>query len=179
MNISLKPVRYGALNRVLPAVYTDEISYYEVLAKLTEKINEVIETLNQINDIYATIEMLEKSQAEQDARIAAEMKAQYDYLMTYIQSEIIRLEELIRQIVAGQVTIFDPTYGIKPRPVGEVVSNVYHWTRYYAEYAGVIDALELTALQRDELGLVAKTFDLFSMQYYSKAEAPYPYPSAN
>lgn len=175
MDISLKPVKYFGVNRVLPAVYTDEISYYEVLAKLTEKINEVIETLNQINDIYATIEMLEQSQAEQDARIAAEMKAQYDYLMTYIQSEVIRLEELIRQIVAGQVTVFDPTYGIKPRPVGEVISNTYHWTRYYADYAGEIDALAYTASQRDGFGIAAKTFDLFSMQYYTKAEAPHPY----
>ena len=36
------PFRYY-VQMVLPAVYGDELSYYEVLAKVTEKLNEVIE----------------------------------------------------------------------------------------------------------------------------------------
>ena len=40
------PFRYY-VQMVLPAVYGDELSYYEVLAKVTEKLNEVIENLNK------------------------------------------------------------------------------------------------------------------------------------
>ena len=48
------PFRYY-VQMVLPAVYGDELSYYEVLAKVTEKLNEVIENLNKqgqnVNDL--------------------------------------------------------------------------------------------------------------------------------
>lgn len=175
MDMNPKPVKYCGVNRVLPAVYTDEISYYEVLAKLTETLNELIDSYNNMTATYATIEMLEQSQAEQDTRFTTKLKEQYDYIMAHIQTEVERLEKLIADIVAGQVTVFDPTYGIKPRPIDKVIRNTYHWTRYYADYAGEIDALAYTASQRDGFGIVAKTFDLFSMQYYTKADAPHPY----
>ena len=42
---SLKQFKFYA-QKVLPLVYDDSLSYYEVLAKLTSKINEVIETFN-------------------------------------------------------------------------------------------------------------------------------------
>lgn len=47
--------------RVLPAVYGDELSYYEVLAKLADTINEVLEGRNQDNDdLKAVYEYLEE-----------------------------------------------------------------------------------------------------------------------
>ena len=42
---SLKQFKFYA-QKILPLVYDDSLSYYEVLAKLTSKINEVIETYN-------------------------------------------------------------------------------------------------------------------------------------
>ena len=35
--------------KVLPLVYDDSLSYYEVLCKLTTKMNEIIETFNSLN----------------------------------------------------------------------------------------------------------------------------------
>ena len=41
--------------KILPTVYDDSMSYYEVLCKLTGKVNEVIENGNEINQDYAQI----------------------------------------------------------------------------------------------------------------------------
>lgn len=162
--------------RVLPAVYGDEISYYETLCKLTHKLNELIDAFNAMTETYATLEDLKNSQDAQDAEWQIKLDNVYNTLDTYIKSEILRIEKLIADIVAGQVTIFDPTTGITPQPVEDVVNRVYHWLRYFADYTTVIDALNMSAQQRDDMMLEAKTFDLFSMQYYSKGEYPTPAP---
>lgn len=49
------------VQKILPAVYTDELSYYELLANIQRKVNEVIESLDNLNDW----------QAAQDALITA------------------------------------------------------------------------------------------------------------
>lgn len=46
MNDKIKPVFPYYCNKVLPVVYEDSLSYYEVLCKLTAKMNEIIESLN-------------------------------------------------------------------------------------------------------------------------------------
>lgn len=46
MNNKIKPVFPYYCNKVLPLVYEDSLSYYEVLGKLTSKMNEIIESLN-------------------------------------------------------------------------------------------------------------------------------------
>lgn len=163
-------------NRVLPAVYSDEISYYEQIAKICEKINELVKLYNNIEELYVTKEELKNSQDAQDATWKANLEQVYNTLDTYIRSEVKRLEDIIAKAFAGKVTVFDPTYGIAPRPVEQVIKNVYHWLRYYADYASVIDELNFTCKTRDDLSLTAKTFDLFSMLYYSKSEYPQPAP---
>ena len=47
----IRPFRFFA-NKVLPLVYDDSLSYYEVLAKLTGKVNEVIENVNNNLEEY-------------------------------------------------------------------------------------------------------------------------------
>lgn len=170
----VNPIKQGCYNRVLPAVYSDELSYYEMLAKLKHKLNELIKVFNEQTELYATIELLNKSQNEQDKVWAAQLSAMNDALSTRITSEVDRLEKIIAETVAGKVTVFDPTYGIEPRPVEQVIKNVYHWLRYYADYAVTIDNLLLSAEARDAMALEARTFDLYSMQYYSKSDIPAP-----
>lgn len=47
----IKPL-YFWCQKVLPLVYDDSLSYYEVLCKLREKINEIIEVSNGWQDQY-------------------------------------------------------------------------------------------------------------------------------
>lgn len=42
---NIKPIKYWC-NKVLPLVYDDSLSYYELLSKLTYKMNEIIEAVN-------------------------------------------------------------------------------------------------------------------------------------
>ena len=172
----MTPMKGFYCQKVLPAVYDDSLSYYEVLCKLTDAVRELQSIIDNWQDVYVTKAEMQASQDEQDARWAAELKDAYDDLMDALKGEVARLEKLIADIVAGQVTVFDPTYGIKPRPVDVVIRNVYHWLRYYADYASTIDALNLTAKERDDYQVGAKNFDLFSMQYYSHGEMPTPSP---
>lgn len=172
----MKPMRGFYCQKVLPAVYDDSLSYYEVLCKLTEAVRELQSIIDGWVDVYVTKAELSASQDEQDARWAAELQDAYDELMDALNGEVDRLEKMIAEVVAGQVTVFDPTYGIKPRPVDTVIRNVYHWLRYYADYASTIDGLNLTAKTRDDYQVGAKNFDLFSMLYYSHGDMPSPAP---
>lgn len=53
--------------KILPAVYDDSMSYYEVICKLVEKVNEVIEKYDGYDDLFAeTIELLKEFQKELD-----------------------------------------------------------------------------------------------------------------
>lgn len=54
--------------KILPLVYDESLSYYEVLCKFSAKLNEVIETINggitpelieRINEIYANVYYIE------------------------------------------------------------------------------------------------------------------------
>lgn len=171
--------------KVLPAVYDDSLSYYELVCKIQAKLNEVIEKLNLIDlSIFATKdeleqglaeldealrELLEVSQAEQTVMLKAHTLAKISQLKA-------ELEEEIKNAVVGKVQIFDPTYGISTRDVDTVVRRVYHWLRYYADYAKTIDELSKTAKERDDMALEARTFDLYNMEYYSKTELPSPLP---
>lgn len=172
----MEQIRGFYCQKVLPAVYDDSFSYYEDLCKLTYAVQELQSIIDNWQDVYVTKAEMHASQDEQDARWADELQAAYDELMDALKGEVARLEKIIADIVAGQVTVFDPTYGIKPRPVDVVIRNVYHWLRYYADYASTIDALNLTAKTRDDYQVGAKNFDLFSMQYYSHGEMPTPSP---
>lgn len=45
INTSIKPLRYW-VQKVLPLVYDDSLSYYELLNKVVDKLNEVVDTDN-------------------------------------------------------------------------------------------------------------------------------------
>lgn len=164
-------------NRVLPSVYSDELSYYEQLNKLCKQICDLTNQFNNMVIDYVTVAQLQESQDEQDRKFNQQILDNYNKIMDYTQGEIVRLEKLIAEAIAGKVTIFDPTYGLYPRKVEQVVKNVYHWLRYYADYALTIDALNLTAKTRDDYQIRAKDFDLYSMMYYSHTDNPTPLPT--
>ncbi len=46
----VRPLLAYAVQRVLPAVYDDSLSYYEVLAKVQHKLDEVVSSLANLND---------------------------------------------------------------------------------------------------------------------------------
>ena len=83
------PFRYY-VQMVLPAVYGDELSYYEVLAKVTEKLNEVIENLNKqgqnVNDLMAFYNQLKAQVDALENEVDAIKNGEYVHL--YLDSII-------------------------------------------------------------------------------------------
>lgn len=83
------PFRYY-VQMVLPAVYGDELSYYEVLAKVTEKLNEVIENLNKqgqnVNDLMVFYNQLKAQVDALENEVDAIKNGEYVHL--YLDSII-------------------------------------------------------------------------------------------
>ena len=74
-------------HKVLPLVYDDALSYYEVLCRYTEKLNEVIDLCNSLSD-----EILEQAYAYTDSKIAETFEE--------VDRKIAELEQLIRDTTA-------------------------------------------------------------------------------
>ena len=95
------PFRYY-VQMVLPAVYGDELSYYEVLAKVTEKLNEVIENLNkQGQNVPDLMVFYNQLKAQVDA-LENEVEAvkNGEYVELYLDSIIAWIDANLQQLVS-------------------------------------------------------------------------------
>lgn len=95
------PFRYY-VQMVLPAVYGDELSYYEVLAKVTEKLNEVIENLNKqgqnVNDLMAFYNQLKARVDALENEVDAIKNGEYVHL--YLDSIVNWIDANLQQLVS-------------------------------------------------------------------------------
>lgn len=95
------PFRYY-VQMVLPAVYGDELSYYEVLAKVTEKLNEVIENLNKqgqnVNDLMVFYNQLKARVDALENEVDAIKNGEYVHL--YLDSIINWIDANLQCLVA-------------------------------------------------------------------------------
>ncbi len=161
----LRPV----CNRVLPAVYTDELSYYEVLCKVTSKLNEVIELVGD----YATVEQIKQSIKD----LAEYVDAQDEALREYSDMKDEALKNYLLDVIAnsalGKVTVLSNTVGgwVKLQPE---LDRMYNYLRYWALAAYLADGKEYTAQAYDELESRAYEFDVYSAVVYGYTALPYP-----
>ena len=81
--------------KILPLVYDDALSYYEVLCKVSEKLNEVIDTTNEVTEMMtivqeqiAEVEGKIKVLVAQNKEFADEIEAikRGDYVPLYLDS---------------------------------------------------------------------------------------------
>lgn len=82
-------------HKILPLVYDESLSYYEVLCKCVASLNEVIESTNQLNDNVADINSRENALADKVNEIAeeinnfeAEINGKFDELVIRIEAEL-------------------------------------------------------------------------------------------
>lgn len=82
-------------HKILPLVYDESLSYYEVLCKCVASLNEVIESTNQLNDNVADINSRENALADKVNEIAeeinsfeAEINGKFDELVIKIEREL-------------------------------------------------------------------------------------------
>ena len=134
-DVRIPPLRFFT-QRVLPAVYTDELSYYEVLAKVVDKLNELIDVVGD----SATIEQIQQDQN--------------DIVEKYLVS-------LILDATVGKVLVQSQTGG-GICPLQEELDRQYDFLRYYAYNAGKMDSFEKTAQEIDGYDATAYTDDLYN-----------------
>lgn len=103
---SLGPFRYWC-QKVLPAVYGDELSYYEVLCKVRDKLNDTINILNQQGE---NVNGLITLYNELNARVTA-LENEVDdikngkYVELYLDSIIAWIDANLQQLV-GRIVKF-------------------------------------------------------------------------
>ena len=78
----INPLKFWG-QKVLPTVYEDSLSYYEVLNKINSKLNEVIESENNLTTSMAT---LTQQMAEFDANVDEKLDALEDSLSAQIEA---------------------------------------------------------------------------------------------
>lgn len=164
----------------------DMMTDVEYLLGILKKLNEVILQVNKntqfIEEYSGKIEEIENEilalraemsafEDEVNASIAAQFGAIKVELQSMIASTLIQanaytdskfaiLEEEIQHIVAGQITVYDPTTGVIS-PLQTVIDNLYGSTRDDALTATEYDALDLTATAYDAYDLSAFDYDKY------------------
>ena len=102
---------------VLPTVYDDALSYYEVLCKYTEKLNEVIDLCNSLTD-----EILAEAKAYTDEKIAETFEE--------VDQKIRELQQLIDDTVRDFNLLVDETVRTFQGLIDDLQSQYQRFTQY-------------------------------------------------
>lgn len=170
---------------MLPTVYEDALSYYEVLSKISYKLNEVIEQLNQydpesvVNEVISerlaaytnstVIPLINEAKASLQANIDNLSDDYYAYKRT-INNQIGELNTRLTGLGISVVGIEERCNDYTDQKVAEVVYNLplmpspltgEDVTVFQAinELAEMLKNDSLTATQYDALGLTAGVYD--------------------
>lgn len=162
----------------------DMMTDVEFLLGMLKKLNEVIKQVNQntefinnysgkIEEIEAKIDQLYSDMDEFKADTMADINARFQQIIielnsaiatclvqanAYTDSKYAQLQQEIEQIVVGQITVYDPTTGVRS-PLQTVIDNLYDSGRDSALTASEYDALDLTATAYDGYDLTAIEYD--------------------
>ena len=162
----------------------DMMTDVEYLLGILKKLNSMIAQLNantefienyagKIEELEAEMSQLRQEMTDFEAHINAEIANRFIQIKyeleamiataliqanAYTDSVAERLDEEIRNIAIGQITVYDPTTGILS-PLQVVIDNIYGSTREDALTATEYDELELTATAYDAYELTAFEYD--------------------
>ena len=164
----------------------DMMTDVEFLLGILKKLNEVISQTNSntkfIDEYSGKIEDIEQAMADLRAEMTAfenevndNIEAQFSAIKVELQTMIAValtqanaytdgrfsvLEQEIREITLGDITVYDPTTGVLS-PLQTVLDNLYGSTRDDALTATEYDALDLTATAYDAYDITAFDYDKY------------------
>lgn len=179
----LPPISFFQPISIEPKDMMTDVEYLlGILKKLNETIKQVNSNTEFIDNYSGRIEQLETEIAalrsemtdfenEVTADIAnrfADIKVELQAMIStalvqanaYTDAISARLEQEIRDIALGQITVYDPTNGVLS-PLQDVIDNLYGTTREEALTATEYDALQLTVSAYDEYELTAFNYDKY------------------
>ena len=164
----------------------DMMTDVEYLLGILKKLNSMIVQLNsntkfieeysgKIEEIEKEVAALRKEMTDFENQITLEISNRFTEITielhsmiasaltqanAYTDGRIAVVEEEIQQIVAGQITVYDPTTGVVS-PLQTVIDNLYASTREEALTATEYDALQLTATAYDGYDITAFNYDKY------------------
>lgn len=169
------------MSMTTPFVYDDEESFLEMLRKFyqylheltkaTKDLSDEVEAVrNDMNDLEGTVnaklEQINEILVEYDLKIDRIENEIYLFinnqivnLRSYVDSQDNLLNEKIRQIEIGNISLYDPSTGLYS-PLQTVIDNIYDMNRANALTASEYDALDLTATAYDAYELSARDYDV-------------------
>lgn len=162
----------------------DMMTDVEFLLGVLKKLNETIKQVNsntkfiedysgKIEEIEAEIANLRQEMTDFEEEVTESIEEQFNAIKTELQSMIAvtltqanaytdavaaRLDQEIRDIAIGQITVYDPTTGILS-PLQTALDNIYGSSRDNAITASEYDGLELTATTYDGYLITAFDYD--------------------
>ena len=184
---------------ILPIVYDDTLSYYEQLCKFSDKLNEVIENINNFSaDISEEIDSkiaalkvyVDSENQKQNLSVEEKIEQVYNYIekqldavyeyiedgdtviKMYVESEIAKLKKYVDDAILGNILVHDPTTGYK-NTIDIVINHIYDTLRYYGIRCYDFDGLHLTCTNFDNRNISALEFDTLSLLIIGKKYAHY------
>lgn len=184
---------------ILPIVYDDTLSYYEQLCKFSDKLNEVIENINNFSadvsdEIDSKISALkvyvDSENQKQNLSVEEKIEQVYNYIekqldavyeyindgdtviKMYVESEIAKLKKYVDDAILGNILVHDPTTGYK-NTIDIVINHIYDTLRYYGIRCYDFDGLHLTSTDFDNRNISALEFDTLSLLIIGKKYAHY------
>lgn len=181
--------------KVLPAVYDESMSYYEVLCKAVQKMNDIIVTINSFQADYEgytdTQAAILKEYADgQDEKIIAIINEQISTLENELQTQVkqvyetigktdettrgwvmYELDKVYKYIVkyfTDTMQLYNPTNG-ELESLGKVINDIYDALRYFGITAADFYKLELNAYDYDAKMIYAKEYDLYAYEKLVKS----------
>lgn len=142
------------IQKVLPAVYDDSLSYYELLTKLQCKIEELVNFYNQLAE-YQDVQ----DKALRDA---------YDELIRYVDGEISELKQLIDLLESSSLD-WDVQHGYYIDSQ-DAMRDMFNDVTVHAITVGELNELDMTVESLAECGLNVR--GLAVMSYWLKSEFP-------
>lgn len=162
----------------------DMMTDVEFLLGILKKLNETIKQVNsntewitnytgKVEELEAEIESLRTEMTDFETEVNNNITQRFNEIVIQLNSAIATtlqranaytdtrfdlLEQEIREIEVGRITVYDPTTGLLS-PIQLVIDNLYNSSRTEALTASEYDALELTATAYDGYELSALQYD--------------------
>jgi len=159
--------------KITPLVFDDSLSYLQQIARLLsfiEQIRAQIADFAAKEDVKAVYDHFTADQIRQTRELI-------DYADDIARALKIYVDKSISDLIAGDITVQDPTFGLAPRTIQTVIWSMYDFVRYYADDAQTLDGLELTATQFDSKVASmdvqntsgARAFDVYNATVFSES----------
>lgn len=140
------------IQKVLPAVYDDSLSYYEVLSKIQSKLQEMTEFYNQLAD-YQNVQ----DEALRNA---------YDELLEYVNTNVSELRQLVEVLTSSSLD-WDVQHGILTTSQ-DAMRDMFNDVTVHSITVEQLNELDMTVAELSECGLNVR--GLAVMSYWLMSE---------